>query len=484
MVHPARVIKVHCCPIQSRYVMVEFGRPRIVIAGTGSGVGKTTISTGLMAALAERGLAVQGFKVGPDYIDPSYHTQATNRYSRNLDSYMLSDRTIVNCFLKSSADADISIIEGVMGLYDGLSGLSDIGSTASVAKLLKAPVLLVVDAWSSARSIAASVLGFSSFDSQVSLAGVILNRVAGEKHAEWCTQAIEKHTTVPVVGWLPKSDGVQMPERHLGLVPYTERRIETADVVKTLAAFIGKYINLDLVRRIANSAPPLKHQYSIREPDHKGMVKVRVGIAKDEAFSFYYSDAIDLLMTRGAEIVNFSPLHNTALPEGLDGIYIGGGFPEVFSTQLEQNESMRASVRDQIEDGMPTFAECGGLMYLTKSITDFSGSSRSMVGILEAKTVMTRKLTLGYTLAHAVNDSIISKAGDSLKGHEYHFSEIQSIPRDASFAYEMRRGKGISDHSEGWQVYNALACYSHTHMCSMPQTASRFVEACRSYSRS
>ncbi len=462
--------------------MMEHDRPRIVIAGTSSGVGKTTISTGLMAALAERGLAVQGFKVGPDYIDPSYHAKATNRYSRNLDSYMLSDRMIFDCFLKASANANISIIEGVMGLYDGLSGLSDVGSTASVAKLLSAPVVLVVDAWSSARSIAASVLGFSSFDSQVNLAGVILNRVAGEKHAEWCTQAIKKHTRVPVLGWLPKSDNIQMPERHLGLIPYTERRVEIEGAVKTLAEFIGKYIDLDLVRRIASSAPPLKHQ-SIREPDHRGMVKARVGIAKDEAFSFYYADAIDLLMTRGAEIVNFSPLNDSSLPEGLDGIYIGGGFPEVFSKQLEQNESMRASVREKVEDGMPTFAECGGLMYLTKSITDFSGSSRSMVGILDAETVMTRKLTLGYTLARALNDSIISKAGDSLKGHEYHFSEIRSAPRDASFAYEMRRGKGILDRSEGWQVYNTLACYSHTHMCSMPQTASRFVKACLSYSR-
>ncbi len=463
--------------------MVKYDRPRIAIAGTGSGVGKTTISTGLMAALAGRGLVVQGFKMGPDYIDPSYHCQATNRYSRNLDSYLLSNRTIVDSFVNSSAGADISIIEGVMGLYDGLSGLSDRGSTASVAKLLKVPVLLVVDAWSSARSIAASVLGFSSFDLKVKLAGVILNRVAGEKHAEWCTQAIEKYTRVPVVGWLPKSDSVQMPERHLGLIPYTERSTEIDGIIKTLAGFIGKYIDLDLVRRIACSAPPLKH-HRIREAAQKRMVKARLGIARDEAFSFYYADAIDLLSSNGAEIVNFSPLHDCSLPEGLDGIYIGGGFPEVFSSQLEHNEPMRASVRHQIEDGMPTFAECGGLMYLTKSITDFNGSSRSMVGILDAETVMTRKLTLGYTLAHAVSDSIISKAGDSLKGHEYHFSEIQSIPHDASFAYELTRGKGISDRSEGWQVYNTLACYSHTHLCSMPKTASRFVDACQRYSRS
>ncbi len=451
--------------------MARFDRPRVVIAGTGSGVGKTTIATGLMGAFAKDGLSVQGFKVGPDYIDPSYHTRVTKRHSRNLDSYLLSDRTLLDRFLKASADAEISVVEGVMGLFDGLSGVDEKGSTASVAKLLKAPVLLILDVWSSARSAAASVLGFKSFDPKVEVAGVILNRVAGERHAEWCTEAIQKYTGIPVLGWLPKSEGVQLPERHLGLIPYTEREPEVEGVVENLAEFVMKHVNLESVLKIANSAPPLSHE-QIREPACKGRERVRVGLAMDEAFCFYYADALDLLKQNGAEIVTFSPINDPQLPDGLDGIYIGGGFPEVFSQQLEENESMRKSVRRRIEEGLPALAECGGLMYLTKSITGFEGPSKSMVGVLEAETVMTKRLTLGYTRARAIEDSLISRAGDSLKGHEYHFSRIESVPADASFAYEMTRGSGILDHFEGWKLHNALACYSHTHFCSAPRTAS------------
>jgi cobyrinic acid a,c-diamide synthase len=462
--------------------MRDYKVPRVVIAGTGSGVGKTTVATGLMGALCNRGLTVQAFKAGPDYIDPSYHTQATKRQSRNLDSYMLSQSSIIESVVRSSADADISVIEGVMGLYDGMSGLSDTGSTASVAKLLKAPVILVIDAWSSARSIAASALGFKVFDPKVNLAGAILNRVAGEKHAKWCTDAIEKCATIRVLGWLTKADGVQLPERHLGLIPYTERDRRTEGAVRTLAEFVGAHIDLRSIEEIARSAPPLRHKET-RERVRDG-AKVRVGVAMDEAFSFYYADALDLMRTEGAEIVTFSPLHDSSLPEGLDGIYIGGGFPESFSAQLEDNGSMRTSIKKKLEGGLPAFAECGGLMYLTRSIADFSGTRRSMVGIFDAETVMTKRLTLGYTLARARRDSIISKAGESLRGHEYHFSQISSIPGDATFAYEMARGNGISEHREGWQVHNTLGCYSHTHLCSGPRSATRLIEACVRYSRS
>ncbi len=459
----------------------DYTAPRFVIAGTGSGVGKTTVATGLMGALTDRGLKVQAFKVGPDYIDPSYHTEATRRYSRNLDSYMLSQHSITHSMVSSSADADISVIEGVMGLYDGVGGLSDKGSTASVAKLLKAPVILVLDAWSSARSIAASVLGFSAFDPDVNLVGVILNNVAGEKHAKWCTQAIEGRTKIRVLGWLPKSDAVHLPERHLGLIPYAEgdRRVESA--VRNIVEFIGEHINLSAIEEIARAAPPLRHP-EIRQHG-QGEPKVKLGIALDEAFSFYYADAIDLMRTKGAQLVTFSPLHDSALPEGLDGIYVGGGFPESFSAGLEENSPMRASIRKKLESGMPAFAECGGLMYLSRSIADFEGSRKSMVGIFDAETVMTKRLTLGYTLARARNDSIMSKAGDSLRGHEYHFSRIQSIPNDASFAYEMTRGEGISHQREGWQAYNTLGCYSHIHLCSAPRSATRFVQACLAYSK-
>jgi cobyrinic acid a,c-diamide synthase len=475
------LVSPHHPPSARAAAVRDYHVPRVVVAGTGSGVGKTTVATGLMAALSERGLRVQAFKVGPDYIDPSYHAQATHRHSRNLDSYMLSGPRIVDSLVRSSADADISVIEGVMGLYDGVSGLSDAGSTASVAKLLRAPVVLVLDAWSSARSIAASALGFRAFDPKVNLAGVILNKVAGEKHAKWCTDAIERRARVPVLGWLPKSDGVQLPERHLGLIPYAERDARVERAVSKLGEFIGERVDLIAVEEIARSAPPIRH-IEAQERARKD-AKATVGIAVDDAFSFYYADAIDLLRTEGADIVNFSPLHDPSLPEGLDGIYIGGGFPESFSAQLEENGPMRTSIKKRLEDGMPAFAECGGLMYLTRSITDFRGPRRSMVGVFDGETVMTNRLTLGYTLASAKSDSIISKAGESLRGHEYHFSQIQSIPDDASFAYEMIRGDGISGRREGWQEYNTLGCYSHVHLCSKPRTATRFVEACLGYSR-
>jgi cobyrinic acid a,c-diamide synthase len=395
---------------------------------------------------------------------------------------MLRESQIAESVVRSSSDADISIIEGVMGLYDGVGGSSDKGSTASVAKLLKAPVILVVDAWSSARSIAASVLGFRTFDPEVNLAGVILNRVAGEKHARWCTQAIEKNTKVRVLGWLPKSGGVGLPERHLGLIPYTEGNAEVEDTVKTLTGFVGENIDLVMIGDVARSAPPLRHPEMHERTRKKGSVKI--GIALDEAFSFYYADAIDLLRRNGAEIIGFSPLHDSALPEGLDGVYIGGGFPETFSAALEGNTTMRQSMKRHLENGLPAFAECGGLMYLTKSISDFAGSRRAMVGILDAETQMTKKLTLAYTLARAKKDSIISKTGDSLRGHEYHFSRIESIPEDASFAYEMTRGTGIADHREGWQSHRVLGCYSHIHLCSSPRSAARFVRSCLATSRS
>lgn len=435
-----------------------------------------------MGALSGRGLIVQAFKVGPDYIDPSYHTRATDRYSRNLDSYMLTESSIVDSVVRSSADADISVIEGVMGLYDGIGGLSDNGSTASVAKLLRAPVILVLDAWASARSIAASALGFRVFDSKVNLAGVILNRVAGEKHAKWCTEAIERRAKVRVLGWLPKSDGVQLPERHLGLVPYTERDAKVEGAVARLAGFLGEHIDLASLEEIARSAPPIRQRET--RPRVRSDAKVKVGVAMDEAFSFYYADAIDLLRREGAEVVRLSPIHDSSLPDDLDGIYIGGGFPESFSSQLEANRPMRESIRKKLEDGMPAFAECGGLMYLTRSITDFGGSKRSMVGIFDGETVMTKRLTLGYTLARAGSDSIMSKAGDTLRGHEYHFSQIESIPGDATFAYEMTKGDGISGHREGWQEYNTLGLYSHVHLCSRPRTATRFIGTCVGYSRS
>jgi cobyrinic acid a,c-diamide synthase len=460
-------------------------RPRIVIAGVSSGVGKTTVATGLMNALKRSGLKVQAFKVGPDYIDPSYHNQATNRYSRNLDSYMLDDSTILESFLKATRDADISVIEGVMGLFDGMSGVDNTGSTAQVANLLGAPVLLVVDAWNASRSVAASVLGFALFDPKVKVGGVVLNKVSGETHAKWCTEAITKATGVPVVGWLPKQAELEMPERHLGLIPYGESQTKMEQIVEKIGKFVGNHIDIEKVKELALSAPPINFDSlgHFGKTGNKDVMKIRLGLALDEAFCFYYADALDLLRESGAEILSFSPLRDSSLVDELDGIYIGGGFPEVFAKQLEKNESMRKSIKRAIEDGMPTFAECGGLMYLTNSITDFNGSSSQMVGALDTDTVMTKKLTLSYTLANVIQDTILSKVGDSVRGHEYHYSKLESLPRDANFAYKMEHGVGVANGSDGLKVYNTLACYSHTHLCSQRRMASNFLSACEKYSR-
>lgn len=460
---------------------MKYLRPRLLVAGVGSGVGKTTVSTGLMRALARRGLKVQGFKVGPDYIDPSYHRQATSRPSRNLDSYMLDDDTILEGFLKSTSDADISIIEGVMGLFDGVNGVDDTGSSAYIAKLLASPVLLVVDAWSASRSVAATVLGFISFDPRIRIGGVLLNRVAGERHARWCTDAIERATGVRVVGWLPNDPELAMPERHLGLVPYTENSLDVTKAVGKLARSVGTHVNLERLVRIARSAKPITFK-DVRKRD-KEPSKVRIGVAIDEAFSFYYADALELLSQSGAKLVAFSPMHDPSLPEGINGLYLGGGFPEVFADQLRSNASMRKSVRRFIEDDMPTFAECGGLMYLTKSIVDFNGRPSSMVGVFDADSIMTKRLTLSYTLASVIQDTILSKSGTSIKGHEFHYSNLESVPTDARFAYRMKAGRGIRGNSDGWLAYKTLATYSHTHLCSDPRMATNFVAACEKSKR-
>jgi len=267
-----------------------------------------------------------------------------------------------------------------------------------------------------------------------------------------------------------------------GLIPSVEKRPKVEVIVERLGRFVGKHIDLGRVERLARSAPPLSY-VPLPRASQPGLAEVKMGLAMDEAFSFYYADAIELLKRNGASMVQFSPLWDSSPPEGVDGIYIGGGFPEVYALELERNDSMRSSLKTRIEGGLPTLAECGGLMYLTRSITGFEGDSRSMVGVLEAGTIMERRLTLGYTEAHSVRDSILSKTGESLRGHEYHFSQLEALPADAAFAFEMKRGKGIADGREGWQVHNTLACYSHTHLCSKPRAASRFLDACLKHSR-
>lgn len=451
--------------------------PRIVIAGISSGSGKTTLATGIMGALSAKGFGVQGFKIGPDFIDPTYHSVVTNRKSRNLDMWMLSHQKILELFHRNTADCDIAVVEGVMGLYDGLDGTAEKGSTAHLAMTLRSPVILVLDVSGMAGSAAAVVAGCKVLNKNLNVSGVILNRVSGEKHVQMCKSSIESITSVPVLGALPKNPELALPERHLGLVPTNEKNDPTARLGK-ISESVQANIDLNKIVEISKTAPPLP-EVTTKRQEH--VARVRIGVAYDEAFNFYYQDGLDVLKMLGAEIQYFSPVRDKKISENIDGLYIGGGFPEVLGRQLESNRGIRTSIKKKAEEGMPILAECGGLMYLTKSITDFEGRRYSMVGILDCETRMVRKLTLNYTDASVVKENILAKPGNSIRGHEFHFSRLDGVPRDVQFAYAMRRGSGIDGGRDGWMEHSILAQYMHMHFAATPKYASNYISTCLHY---
>ena len=455
--------------------------PRIVIGGTHSGVGKTSITIGIMGALARKGRRVQGFKIGPDFLDTSFHTAVTGRPSRNLDSWMMPRARIPSIFASGCEGAGIAVIEGVMGVFDGIDGKSEAASTSEIAKMLKAPVLLVIDAYGLAGSAAAVVLGYKSLDPRLRLSGVILNRVAGDIHAKMCSEAIARHSKVPVLGAIPVSQDVKLPERHLGLVPASE--MKDGKVLDAIIDQTEAHVDLDRVEELAQSASQIPAprgrttQYKIQRD------KTTIAIAKDQAFSFYYQDNLDRLAGAGARIEFFSPLNDDIVPEGSSGLYIGGGYPEVYAKALSENHPMLESISKLAMDGMPVYGECGGLMYLTKSIQDVEGVEHKTVGLLDAKTSMVRRLTLSYTLARSMRPNILTRAGSIVRGHEFHFSTLRDVPLDAEFAYQLKRGIGVGDGRDGWTCYDTLASYMHTSFASDGRMAERFVESCVNYSR-
>lgn len=451
--------------------------PRIVIAGVTSGVGKTTVAVSVMHALRGKGLKVQPFKVGPDFIDPSYHTFVTKRQSRNLDVWMMGKQGVIDCFAFACQDADIAVIEGVMGLYDGMSGKDDFASTAHVAKILDAPVVLVVDAGKGARSIAAIVLGFLQFDRNVRIAGIILNNVAGERHAGYITEALAGRVKVPVVGIIGRNNQIKMEERHLGLVPAPELQEEKKKALLQAARNVAEQIDIDRIRSFCRTSKlpdaPLRAKLAR---------KTRIAVALDESFNFYYADNLDALRRSGAELVFFSPVHEPRLPEDIGGVMLGGGFPEVLADSLEKNRPMIKSIRKAVQDGMPVYGECGGLMYLTRSIRGYKGEekARKMAGLVDADTLMTSRLTLNYTEAEC-NGPVFGKA--HLQGHEFHYSLIENVARDSRFAYSMKKGRGITGDRDGFIVNgNGLAAYMHLHFADT-KLPERLVLACAGYSR-
>ncbi len=455
------------------------GIPRLVIAGTHSGVGKTTLTAGLIAALRQRGWAIQPFKAGPDYIDPTYHTLAAGRTCRNLDTWMLSPEAVRAVFVRGCQGADIAVIEGVMGLYDGFGYEDEVGSTAHLAKLLNAPAILVLDASHMARSAGAVALGFARLDPALRLAGFIVNRVAGPAHGQGVASAVTKATGLPCLGWLPRAGSLQVPERHLGLIPTAEPG-RWHSFIEAAADWASRHLDLDGLIHIARDhAAPIEAPAGLWEDIGLPSSGVRIAVARDEAFSFYYEDNLDLLRRAGAEIAPFSPLRDPDLPTGVGGLYIGGGFPELYAEGLAANASLRASLRRRIAEGMPTYAECGGLMYLTEAITDLDGRTHPMVGALPGRSAMTGRLTMGYRLVTPCADTLLAPMGQFLRGHEFHYSEWVDRPADLPYAYLIAAREGGELRPEGFARGRVLASYVHLHFGARPELAIRFVSACR-----
>ncbi len=453
--------------------------PRLVIAGTQSGVGKTTVSLAILAALKARGRLVQPFKAGPDFIDPGHHSAATGRSSRNLDGWMLGEGVNREIFTRTAADADLSIIEGMMGLFDGSSPVNEIGSTAELAKQLDAPVLLVIDGSAMARSAAAIVSGYAKFDPALRVAGVLFNRVSSEGHYKLLKEAVEQETDVMVVGYLRPDPAVTISDRHLGLMTAMEQG--TGELYGRLAKAAEETIDLDRIEELARSASEFVRDDEIATPrltPDASRLTVRVGIAYDQAFCFYYPDNLELLEAEGAELVRFSPLNDQVLPD-VDMLYLGGGYPELYGERLAGNVTMRTAIRQFAERGGTIYAECGGMMYLTQSIRDFGGISHEMVGIFSAETVMQKSgLTLGYRTVELSQDCILGVSGTTVRGHEFHYSTL--VPKGRlDYACALRDARKESKGLDGLVAGNVLALYTHLHFASQPQVASALVASAR-----
>ncbi len=456
----------------------DSGVPRLVIAAPSSGSGKTTVATGLMAALTGRGLAVSPHKVGPDYIDPGYHALATGRVGRNLDAYLCGPELVGPLFLHGARGCDIAVVEGVMGLYDGAAGEGELASTAQVAKLLRAPVVLVVDASSQSRSVAALVHGFVSWDPEVRIGGVILNKVASDRHEGLLREAVDS-VGVPVLGVLRRAPQVDVPARHLGLVPVAERGSEAVDAVTAMGAQVAAGCDLAALVRLARAAGPLPGGSAPWTPGpvptHHPTRSVkkstpRVAVAGGAAFTFSYAEHTELLAAAGAEVVTFDPLRDEELPEGTAGLVIGGGFPEVYAAELSANEPLRKSVAELAVSGAPVAAECAGLLYLCRELDGLP-----MCGVLDASARMSERLTLGYRDAVAVSDSALAGAGTRMRGHEFHRTVVEP-GAGAAPAWGMRAPER---RVEGFVERGVHASYLHTHWAAEPGVARRFVERCR-----
>jgi cobyrinic acid a,c-diamide synthase len=459
--------------------------PRIIVAGVASGVGKTTIATGLMAALAARGLRVQGYKVGPDYIDPTYHRAATARPSYNLDSWLSSPALVRQRFEAGMRDADMAVIEGVMGLFDGRKQTRDTASTAEVARLLNAPVVLVIDVSHMGQSVAAVVHGFQHLDPHVRLAGVILNKVASSDHEATLRYALAEWTNVSVLGAIRRDASLTIPGRHLGLIPAAETAIE----VQKVGRVVEEVVDVEEVLRVAHAAgqlppPPMQEEHAselaaLSVKLELTSAHIRIGLALDKAFSFYYPEMLEILTELGVEVVPFSPLQDRKLPEDVDLLYFGGGFPEVFAAQLAENTEMLTDVRVAVQRGVPLYAECGGYMYLGKICIDTNGKGHKLVGALPYTFRMgTERAQVGYREVTMLRDTLMAPAGTQLRGHEFHWSRIVEPLLEGRVAY---RVEGRDLVCEGYASETLLASYIHIPLAANLRVLERLLRICLFY---
>jgi cobyrinic acid a,c-diamide synthase len=442
-----------------------------VVAGPSSGAGKTTVTLGLMAALKRRGLIVQPFKCGPDFIDPGHHQRVCGRPSRNLDGWMLTPTVNQGTFFRHAASADVSVAEGVMGLFDGASRSSGAGSTAEMATMLGLPILFVVDASKMAGSAAALVHGFATFDPAVRLAGVIFNKVGSTSHYGLLKDALERAGDTVSLGYLPRDEQLRMPERYLGLVT-AEECVLSENAVAHLADLIEQYVDLDRVLDVAGVVAGRPERVASTPTGGP----VRIGVARDRAFCFYYQDNFDALRAAGADLVEFSPLDDRELPDALDALYFGGGYPELCAEALTGNVTMQAAVRRFIESGHAVYAECGGLMYLAQSIQGRDGQTWPMIGALPFTVVMTERLQrFGYVEVTLTHDCVLGAAGTTARGHSFHCSRIADVPADIPRSYRLRYTLAGTEEAEGFSVGSVLASYIHLHFQSNPSLAPEFV---------
>lgn len=457
------------------------GLKRIVIAAPSSGSGKTTVTLGVMAALRRRGLKVAPFKVGPDFIDPGYHRLATGVPSVNLDGWICAPRFLRESFLHHAAASDIAVIEGAMGLFDGIDGVSESGSSAQVAKELSAPVVLVVDARSQARSAAALVHGFASFDPALRLAGVIFNNVASENHERILREALGAAVPgVRVLGCLPKDPALAIPSRHLGLVTAEDNPLSDA-FLDHLIAVVEGHLNLDALlgleadELLEDEAPSAGSLAASQD-------RVKIAVARDAAFCFVYQDNLRLLENGGAELCYFSPLADESLPQDIGGIYLPGGYPELFAQRLAANEPMKELIRQAVEGGMPVYAECGGFIYLTRGVAA-EGETHAFTGIFPVETrMLPRRKALGYREVELLEDCTLGRKGSIARGHEFHYSEMGEMPPHVERLYRVTR-KGVELAPEGYRYKNCLASYIHLHFGSSPGLAPHLVEQGRAYQK-